>query len=368
MSQRHHPAAPPFDTATLYLGAPDVARIVARKGLAACIAGVAERIEADFRRWQDFDKTARVASHSADGVIELMPVADAERYAFKYVNGHPKNTQRGAPTVMAFAVLADVATGAPRLLAEFTLATAIRTAAMSAVAARALARRDSRTMALIGNGAQSEFQAIAMRELVGIRRLRLYDVDAAATAKLVRNLQGQGLELIVCDSAAQAASGADIVTTITADKQHATIVTPAMVAPGMHLNAVGGDCPGKTELHADVLRGAAVFVEYEPQTRIEGDLQQMAADFAVTELWRVLAGEAAGRRRADEVTVFDSVGFALEDYAALCFLRDAALELGIGDSIELVPRMNDPKDLFATIARDDQAAASALAVVAAAGF
>lgn len=350
---------PPFDTDTLYLGAPDVARIVARKGLSACIAGVAERIEADFRRWHDFDKTARVASHSEDGVIELMPVADAARYAFKYVNGHPKNTQRGASTVMAFGVLADVATGAPRLLAEFTLATAIRTAAMSAVAARALARPDSRTMALIGNGAQAEFQAIAFRDLLGIRTLRLFDTDPQATAKLARNLTGQGLALRVCESAADAARGADVVTTITADKTLATIVTPGMVEPGMHLNAVGGDCPGKTELHVDVLRGAAVFVEYEPQTRIEGDLQQMPADFAVTELWRVLAGAAAGRRGADQVTVFDSVGFALEDYSALHFLFDAARELGIGDTIQLVPRLDDPKDLFSTIGRGSEAAATA---------
>jgi ornithine cyclodeaminase len=342
-----------FDTDTLYLGAPDVARMVTRLGLSACIAGVAARIEADFLRWNEFDKTARVASHSDDGVIELMPVADSARYAFKYVNGHPKNTALGASTVMAFGVLADVATGAPRLLAEFTLATAIRTAAMSAVAARALARKDSRVMAVIGNGAQSEFQAIALRDLLGIRTLRLFDTDAQATAKLVRNLQGQQLELIVCGSAAEAARGAHIVTTITADKTRATIVTRDMIEPGMHFNAVGGDCPGKTELHADVLRAGAVFVEYEPQTRIEGDLQQMPADFEVTELWRVLAGQAGGRASAQQVTVFDSVGFALEDYSALHFLHDAALALGIGEPIQLVPRMNDPKDLFATLARED---------------
>ena len=354
------------DIDTLYLGAPDVARIVARKGLSACIAAVAERIHADFLRWNEFDKTPRVANHSDDGVIELMPVSDANWYSFKYVNGHPKNTQRGVSTVMAFGVLADVATGAPRLLAELTLPTAIRTAAMSALAARTLARKNSRVMALIGNGAQSEFQAIAFRDLVGITTLRLYDVDSAATAKLVRNLQGQRLDLVVCKSTAEAVRGADIVTTITADKQLATIVTPEMIEPGMHLNAVGGDCPGKTELHADVLHGAAVFVEYEPQTRVEGDLQQMPADFAVTELWRVLALQAAGRTSVEQVTVFDSVGFALEDYSALHFLHDSARELGIGDAIQLVPQMDDPKDLFATIGRGSDAAAAALRRVLAA--
>jgi len=347
MTQRPSPSAA-IDT--LYLGATDVARVVSQLGLPACIAGMADCIEADFLRWNDFQKTPRVASHSVDGVIELMPVADADWYAFKYVNGHPKNTQRGVATVMAFGVLADVATGAPRLLAEMTLATAIRTAATSAVAARVLARRNSRVMALIGNGAQSEFQAIAFRDLLGITTLRLFDVDAQATAKLVRNLRGQRLDLHVCHSVAEAVRGADIVTTLTADKRNATIVTPEMIEPGMHLNAVGGDCPGKTELHADVLRRAAVFVEYEPQTRIEGDLQQMPADFPVTELWRVLALQAAGRTGVEQVTVFDSVGFALEDHAALHFLHDAARALGIGSTIELVPHTRDPKDLFATIA------------------
>jgi ornithine cyclodeaminase len=339
----------PFITETLYLGAPDVARLVGRVGLGACLADLAERIEADFLRWLEFDKTARVANHSQEGVIELMPVSDAQWYSFKYVNGHPMNTQLGGPTVMAFGVLADVATGAPRLLADMTLLTAIRTAAVSAVAARALARKGSRTMAIVGNGAQSEFQAIAFRDLVGIRTLRLYDVDALATARLVRNLRGQGLELTVCRSTAEAVRGADIVTTITADKQLATIIAPGMIEAGMHLNAVGGDCPGKTELHSDVLRAASVFVEYEPQTRIEGDIQQMPADFPVTELWRVLSGQASGRSSDAQVTVFDSVGFALEDYCALHFLHDAARELGIGNKLQLVPRTLDPKDLFGSI-------------------
>ncbi|VTU34378.1 ornithine cyclodeaminase [Variovorax sp. SRS16] len=339
------------DISTLYLGAPDVARIVARKGLSACLADVAARIGQDFLRWPAFDKSARVASHSKDGVIELMPVADDALYAFKYVNGHPKNPIAGLPTVMAFGVLAEVATGAPLLLAELTLATAIRTAAMSAVAARALARPDSRTMALIGNGAQSEFQALAFRDLLGITTLRLFDTDARATDKLMRNLHGQGLALLPCASTADAVRGADIVTTITADKTLATILTPDMIAPGMHLNAVGGDCPGKTELHPEVLRRATVFVEHAPQTRIEGDLQQMPADFPVTELWQVLSSQRPGRADAAQVTVFDSVGFALEDYSTLCFLRDAAEEFGIGESLQLVPQMADPKNLFGVLGR-----------------
>ena len=350
-------ATAPTSTSTLYLSAPAMAGLIGRKGVGHCIAGIAACIREDFLRWPQFEKSARVASHSPDGVIELMPIADAATYTFKYVNGHPRNTQRGLPTVMAFGVLADVATGVPLLLSELTYTTALRTAAMSAVAASALARPDSRVMALIGNGAQSEFQALAFQRLVGITTLRLFDTDPAATAKLVANLDGTGLQLTVCASVAEAVRGADIVTTLTADKTRATIVTPAMVEPGMHLNAVGGDCPGKTELHADLLRQASVFVEYAPQTRLEGDIQQLPAGFAVTELWQVLAGHEPGRTHAVQVTVFDSVGFALEDFSALRYMRDAAVELGMGERMALIPPLADPKNLFGAL-RQSAATAS----------
>ncbi|MES2481636.1 MAG: ornithine cyclodeaminase [Pseudomonadota bacterium] len=334
---------------TLFLDVADVAAIVRRRGLAECIEGIADNIREDFLHWPRFDKSARVASHSDAGVIELMPICDASTYSFKYVNGHPGNTRYGLPTVMAFGVLADVRTGLPRLVSELTLATALRTAAMSAVAAQALARSDSRVMALIGNGAQSEFQALAFQRLLGIHVLRLHDVDRAAMARLMRNLGASGLRLVPCASAAEALRGAHIVTTATADKTRATILTPAMIEPGMHINAIGGDCPGKTELHAQVLRRARVFVEYAPQTRIEGDIQQMPADFPVTELWEVLAGRAPGRTHDLQVTVFDSVGFALEDFSVLRYLHDAATALGLGRPLDLVPRLADPKDLYALI-------------------
>ncbi len=351
-----HPRRPaPAGTATLYLSLPQMVALVRRQGLPACLAGVAERIEADYRRWPEFDKSPRLACHSPDGVVELMPIADARRFAFKYVNGHPANHRFGLPTVMAFGVLADVATGLPLLLSELTITTAIRTAAMSALAARVLARPDSRRMALIGNGAQSEFQALAFRDTVGVRELRLFDTDPAASAKLAANLAGQGLTVRIASSIADAVRAADIVTTVTADKSRATILTPEMIEPGMHINAVGGDCPGKTELHPDVLCAGPVFVEYEPQTRIEGEIQQMPADFPVTEFWRVLSGQAAGRVGASDVTVFDSVGFALEDYSALAWLHDTALALGIGERIDLVPAGGDPKNLFGLLSGETPA-------------
>ena len=332
---------------TRFVDVPALTQLLQRRGVAALMTELSEALREDFLRWEDFDKSARVASHSAQGVIELMPVADAHRYAFKYVNGHPVNTSRGMYTVMAFGVLADVASGYPLLLSELTLTTALRTAATSAMAAKALARPDSRRMALIGNGAQSEFQALAFHTQLGINEIVAYDIDPAATAKLERNLAAfPALKIRRAASVAEAVHGADIVTTVTADKTRATIISPEMIEPGMHINGVGGDCPGKTELHADVLRAARIFVEYEPQTRIEGDIQQLPADHPVVDLWRVLAGSAEGRQSREQVTVFDSVGFALEDYTALRLVYRLAQELGIGQEVELVPPADDPKDLF----------------------
>ena len=330
----------------------DVSRIVATVGLPALTARLVDYLEADFRRWPEFDKSPRSAAHSDVGVIELMPIADANDYSFKYVNGHPGNAKHGLSTVVAFGALADVATGLPGFISELTLTTAIRTAATSVMAAKRLARPDAKTMALIGNGAQSEFQAIAFHHGLGITEVRVFDVDPAATDKLVRNLAAAApaLRVVRAASTADAVRGADIVTTVTADKTCATILTPDLIEAGMHLNGVGGDCPGKTEMARGVLERASVFVEFEPQSRIEGELQKMPADFAVTELWQVLTGAAPGRRMRDEVTLFDSVGFALEDYSALRLLRDCADELGLGREAGLIPSLRDPKDLFGEMA------------------
>jgi ornithine cyclodeaminase len=332
---------------TRFVDVPAMADLITDIGLPTMMRQMADAVQEDFSRWPDFEKSARLASHTDIGVIELMPISDEKRYSFKYVNGHPGNTVLGLPTVMAFGVLAEVGTGYPVLLSELTLATALRTCATSVMAARALARPDSRVMGLIGNGAQSEFQSLAFHTVLGIEEIRVFDIDAYATQKMIDNLaEFDALRVVWAASVAEAVRGADIITTITADKAYATIITPDMIEPGMHVNGVGGDCPGKTELHADVLRSGTVFCEYEPQSRIEGDMQQLPADYPVTEIWQVLTGAAPGRASAEQVTIFDSVGFALEDYTALRYVYEQAMLRNIGIDIELVPTPDDPKDLF----------------------
>ncbi|ROS75383.1 ornithine cyclodeaminase [Cellulomonas sp. PhB143] len=333
-----------------FLDVTGMARWVSETGVEHVLADLVARLRADFRRWPEFDKRPRVASHSAVGVIELMPTADRSTYGFKYVNGHPDNPARGLQTVTAFGVLADVASGYPRFLAEMTLLTALRTAATSALAATALARRDCTTMAMVGAGSQAEFQALAFRATLGISTLRVWDTDPRAMAKLRANLAPLGFDVAVCASGAEAVEGADVVTTCTADKTNAAVLTDAMVRPGVHLNAIGGDCPGKTELEATILDRARVFVEHEPQTRIEGEIQQRPADFPVTELWTVLTGAAPGRTSEGDITLFDSVGFAIADFSALCHAYEATRGTGYVSEIDLVAEPADPKDLFSLLA------------------
>ena len=334
-----------------FVSVENMMRLVNSIGPEPFMRELASFIEDDFKRWPEFDKTPRVGAHSKDGVIELMPTADAENYGFKYVNGHPKNMRAGFQTVTAFGVLSSVSNGYPILLSEMTVLTALRTAAISALVATYLAPKGARTMALIGNGAQCEFQALAFRAQCGITQLRLYDIDAQATKKAAKNLSAQGFDVTACESAQEAVEGAQIITTCTADKQFATILTDNMVGPGIHINAIGGDCPGKTELHRDILLRSDIFVEYPEQTRIEGEIQQLDKDHPVTELWQVMRGDVPGRRDAKQITLFDSVGFAIEDFSALRFVHAKTKGTGFAEPLDMLADPDDPRDLFGMLMR-----------------
>lgn len=326
-------------------------KLVLEIGVEKMLVELADYIEDDFKRWELFDKTPRVASHSPEGVIELMPTSDGEVYGFKYVNGHPSNTKQGLQTVTAFGVLSNVSNGYPVLISEMTILTALRTAATSALVAKYLAPKGATTMAMIGNGAQAEFQALAFKAILGIDKLRLYDIDSTATHKCMKNLIDYGFEITPCTSAQVAVQSADIITTVTADKQYATILSDNMVGTGVHINGIGGDCPGKTELHKDILLRSDIFVEYTPQTRIEGELQQLPHDHPVTEMWQVMTGIAPGRVSEKQITLFDSVGFATEDFSALRYVHDQLERTELYQELDMLADPDTPRDLFGMLLR-----------------
>src|SRR5699024_7513912 len=153
---------------------------------------------------------------------------------------------------------------------------------------------------------QAEFQALAFRTVLGLEQLRVFDIDSLAVEKVRRNLEPLGMHGHIAESVDEAIDGTDGGTNCIADQSHLSLLTADQVRPGTPLNAIGGDCPGKTELDPQILEDARVVVEFEPQTRIEGEIQQMPRGFPVTELWEVLEGSAPGRVSAHEVTVFDS--------------------------------------------------------------
>ena len=150
-----------------FVSVDNMMRLVHSDGIGATLDGLASYIEDDFRRWEKFEKTPRVASHSDVGVIELMPTSDGEAYGFKYVNGHPKNTKEGLQTVTAFGLLADVYTGYPVLLTEMTLLTAPHTAATPAMIAKHLAPKGARCMAMIEKSAKLVPLAIPTMKMAG---------------------------------------------------------------------------------------------------------------------------------------------------------------------------------------------------------
>jgi len=324
----------------------DVKTIIQRKGLEQFFIELIARLRRDFSRWPEFKKTPRLATHFPHGVIELMPICDEQYYAFKYVNGHPYNPQQKKLTVAAIGVLAEVASGYPLLISEMTLLTAIRTAATSALASSYLARPQPQSFAIIGAGSQAEFQILAHHYALGIQRFKYYDKDRSAMAKLAKNLDRYELELIAASDIPSAIAGAEIITTATADKVQATILKDAWINAGVHINAIGGDCPGKTELDPRILSRGKIVVENLEQTQHEGEIQNLPSGKIYAELWEIVSGQKPGRQTPEELFIFDSVGFALEDYTILRYLDDLTTEYSLGHPIHLIPQIDNPKNLF----------------------
>ncbi|MEE8119038.1 MAG: ornithine cyclodeaminase, partial [Gammaproteobacteria bacterium] len=221
-----------------------------------------------------------------------------------------------------------------------------RTAGVSALAAKYLARKESKCMALIGTGAQGEFQSLAFDAVFGLDSIRYYDIDQAAMEKYETNMMGFEIKLVPCGSVDEALDGADIITTATADKKRAVILKDSMLKDGVHVNGIGGDCPGKTELEQESVKRAKVVVEFLEQTEVEGEIQTLGSDAVYAELWEIVGGNKKGRESDSELTLFDSVGFAIEDYSVLNYVFRLATEFEIGTDMALIPEPDDPKNLF----------------------
>lgn len=329
-------------------------RILMRHGFDNYMTDLMEALKRDFCNWHSFSKMPRPAMHVPGGVLELMPICDNELYyAFKYVNCHPQNPLIGQQTVVATGQLSRIDTGYPLMFSEMTILTALRTAATSALATDLMARKDAHILALIGTGAQSEFQVKGLQLVRDIKEVRYFDIDAKAMDKFEKNMMNKPFKLVRCKNAREAVIGSDIITVCTACKDHVDVVKNDWVTAGVHINALGGDTVGKTELELSILPRCRIVVEYFDQSLIEGEIQRLskeeAKELVYAELYELVNGFKKGRENDQEITLFDCVGIALEDYSALRLTYKLAEKYNIGEECNITPLIKNPKDLIALI-------------------
>lgn len=331
-----------------------VVEILKKHGFDNFLRDLISSLKRDYGKWHSFTKMPRPSMHVPGGVLELMPICDNKKfYTYKYVNCHPKNPLSGQQTVVATGQLSRIDTGYPLMFSEMTVLTALRTAAASALATDYMARTNSQVLALIGTGAQSEFQVRGMKLVRDIREVRYFDIDSKAMDKFEKNMVKSRLNLVRCKNSEEACLGADIITTITACKANVDVIKNVWVKEGMHINALGGDTIGKTELELEILNRSRIVVEYFDQSLVEGEIQRLnkpeAKKLVNAEMYELVDGSKKGRLNDSEITLFDSVGIALEDYSALRLTWELSDKYNIGGESNLTPVIYDPKDLMSAV-------------------
>jgi ornithine cyclodeaminase len=254
----------------------NVQQIISKIGYQEFNQGLLGYLEEDFKKWNSFEKNARLAFYKNKGVMELMPICGEELFSYKYVNGHPFNTKLNKLTVVGSGLLAEVSTGEPILISEMTLLTALRTGATSSLASKYLARKNSNKIGIIGCGSQSEFQVLAHLNNFDVKKIYYFDTDQKAMQKFKHNLAKFKIQLIACESSQEVAKDSDIVICCTAYPAKQEILKKDYLKPGQHINAIGGDSPHKTELEVSILDFVdKIVVEYFPQTSHEGEIQNL---------------------------------------------------------------------------------------------
>lgn len=258
----------------------------------------------------------------------------------KWVNVHSANPARGLPSIMAIIVINDPATGVPLAVMDGLLITKLRTAAAAAVAARALARSNSRVVGLVGCGGQADAQVLALAELFHLDEVRVWGRSQGEAARFCVRLRRRlrvrwspvaGIKACVAD--------ADLIVTITPSRR--PLVMRQWIKPGAHINAVGADAPGKQELDPRILRDALVVVDDRRQAIHGGEInvpitkRQFSPRHIHATVGDVLLGRKHGRTSAKQITVFDSTGLATHDVALAHEAYRLALKSHLGKSMRL---------------------------------
>lgn len=272
--------------------------------------------------------------------LGLMPGALDEGFGAKLISVFPRNFERGLPSHQGVVVLFDRDSGAPQAVVDAHAITALRTAAASAVATDALARPDSAVLALLGYGEQAQTHLLAIAQVRRLSEVRVWGRQAARAEAFVARMRAlpelAGLALRCCESVAEAVTAADIVCTLTAASE--PILEGAMLAPGTHVNLVGSGRAGPVEVDSALVLRSRYFADHRESVLRQGAefLRAKAVGLVedshvLGEIGQVLAGELPGRRDADEITAYKSLGSIVQDLAAareVCRRLDAEATTG----------------------------------------
>ena len=321
----------------LVLAHDDVKRLLPMEDCIELMAGVL----ADLARgsvWQPLRFVVRPPDEPS--LMGLMPGHRSQpdpAYGLKVVCIFPGNPARGLDAHQGGVLLFDGETGAPRALLDASAVTEIRTAAVSAVATRLLAREEATELAILGSGVQARSHLEAMAHVRPFARARVW----SRTPEHARAFAAEAsapFPVEASSTAEEAVRGVDVVVTATSSRE--PIVERGWLAPGAHVNAVGSSIPTARELDAETVAAAALFADTRESMLNEGGDYLFAVreagigpDHIRAELGEILVGEREGRRSADELTVFKSLGVAVEDLAAAEFVYSRAREAGAGTAV-----------------------------------
>jgi ornithine cyclodeaminase/alanine dehydrogenase-like protein (mu-crystallin family) len=355
---------PPFSSAreafhpvhTTLLTIDDIRQLVRSVGIQTLMRSMIAALEAAFIA---YDETTTVvpprSGFSYDepysGLIEWMPaLRRGGTVTLKLVGYHPHNPhQHELPTIVSSIGVYDVSTGLLRGMMDGTFLTALRTGAVSAIASRYLARSDSHTVAIVGAGAQAVTQLHALSTVFEVRHVSVYDVDASVSESFARRVAFLDIPVTVASEAElpNLVATADILVTATSTPLGSPPVIPdTPTNDWLHINAIGSDFPGKTEIPLGLLRRAFVVPDFPEQARAEGECQQLAPDDIGPALHVVMKNADDYADKREQLTVFDSTGWALADAVAAQFLLDLAHVRGVGRAVNLQHVPVDPHNPY----------------------
>jgi alanine dehydrogenase len=270
--------------------------------------------------------------HVKTGLLEL----DRSYFAAKVNGNYPENSSRyGLPTIQGVIVLCDAGNGTPLAVMDSREITSLRTAAASAVAAKYLARPDSRTITICGCGAQGRVQLKSLSRVFHLETIFAYDKDGEQALRFARDSEsGLNLAVTPTEDLISATRQSDICVTCTSSRQ--PVLALDDVRPGTFVAAVGADNPQKQELHPVLMAKSKIVCDILEQCAVMGDLHHALDAGVVTradvhaELGEIVAGRKAGRESEEEITIFDSTGMALQDVAAAAIVYEKAEKQGSG--------------------------------------